>query len=161
MSLKKERLSWIIIGLFLIVVTATAALVILPQLQSQATLRLGDGVYKMRALDQQVSQKVAQQDIAELQQDKAILHVYDTDQFWVMDTKNRSAQFDIVWLDKNKKVVHVVKNASSESKPDTVFSSKVLARYVVELAGGTVEQKTIRIGGTAFFEDKDIQGLKQ
>jgi uncharacterized membrane protein (UPF0127 family) len=160
MSLKKERLSWPLIGLLLVAVTAAAILVILPQLQSQAILRLGDGVYKMRALSQHDSDKITQQDIAELEQSKALLHVYDTDNMWTVDTGHRTAQFDIVWLDSQKKVVHVVKNASSESRPKTVFSPKVTARYIVELAGGTVDAKTIRIGGMAYFEDKDIQDLK-
>lgn len=159
MSLKKERLSWIFIGV-LLVASVAAALTIVPQLQSRATLRLGDGVYLMRAVGQQASASIAQQNIAQLRPDRAILHVYDSDEFWTIDAKNHTAQFDIVWLDKDRKVVHVVKNASSESQPDTAFSSKVLARYVVELAGGTVNQKTIRIGSVAYFEDKDIQGLK-
>jgi uncharacterized membrane protein (UPF0127 family) len=161
MSLKKDRLSWIFIGVLLVIVSAAAALVIIPQLQTQATLRLGDGVYRLRALNQRISEKMTYQDIAELPQDKAILHIFDTDKYWIMDTRNRTAQFDIVWLDKNRKVVHIVKNASSESQPDTVFGSKVLARYVVELAGGTVDQKTIRIGSTAYFEDLNAEGSKQ
>ena len=159
MSLKKERLSWVLMG-FLFVAIAAAVLVLLPQLQSQTALRLGDGVYKMRILNRHDSEKMAQQDVETLQQNKAMLHVYDTDKMWTIDMKNRTSQFDIVWLDKNKKVVHVVKNASSESQPDTVFSSKVSSRYIVELAGGAVDAKTIRIGGTAYFEDKDVEGLK-
>ncbi|MET0979929.1 MAG: DUF192 domain-containing protein [Candidatus Saccharimonadales bacterium] len=159
MSLKKERLSWPLIG-FLLVAIVAAVLVILPQFVSQTTLRLGDGVYKMRALSQHDSEKMIQQDIAELQQNKALLHVYDRDNMWVIDTRYRTAEFDIVWLDSQKKVVHVVKNASAESRPDTVFSPKVAARYIIELDGGTVDAKTIRIGGMAYFEDKDIQDLK-
>jgi uncharacterized membrane protein (UPF0127 family) len=161
MSLKKDRLSWIFIGVLLVVVSAAAASVVIPQLQTQATLRLGDGVYKLRALNQRVGEKIAYRDVAELPPDKAILHMYDADKFWIMDTKNRTAEFDLIWLNKDRKVVHIVKNASSESQPDTVFSSKVLARYVVELAGGTVDQKTIRIGSTAFFEDLNVEGWKQ
>lgn len=160
MSLKKDRLSWVLIG-FLLSAAVAAILVVIPQLRSQTTLRLGDGVYNMRAFNQQDSEKMAQQDVAGLQPNKAILHVYNTDKFWTIDTKKRTAKFDLVWLDKDKKVVHIVKNASAESQPDTVFSSKVSSRYIVELAGGMVDEKTIRINSTAFFEDKDVGGLKQ
>ena len=161
MSLRKERLSWVFILLFLAVIGAAAYFVLLPQLRSQMTLRLGDGIFKAVTLSPEESSRQAGGDVPQLSDNKAIIHVYDADAFWLIDTKYRSTTFDIIWLDKDKKVVHIVKNASSESEPDTLFQPKEVARYIVELRGGTVEEKAIRITSTAIFEDEKNEEGKQ
>ena len=74
--------------------------------------------------------------------------------------KDRHEPFDIVWLDNKKKVVHIVKNASSESTPSTLFGPLVNARYMIELRGGIVDAKAIHIDQTANFDEKNIQGLQ-
>lgn len=161
MSLRKERLSWVFIGLFLLVVAATVYWVILPQLQSRVTLRVGDGVFAGRVLKPQESIAQAQRDVQALRPGAAIMHVYLYDALWTIDTKHRTALFDFVWLDKDKKVVHIVKNASMESRPDTLFAPKVLARYIIELRGGTVDEKAIRIDNLAVFDEIHLEGAKR
>jgi uncharacterized membrane protein (UPF0127 family) len=160
MSLRKERLSWVFIGLLLAAVGATAYWIVLPQLQPHVTLRLGDGVFSTQVLNAQKSNEQVQQDIDQLRPDKATMHVYASDALWTIDMKNRTALFDLVWLDKNKKVVYIVKNASTESLPVTVFSPKVAARYIVELRAGTVDKKTIHIDAIAAFDDSHIGDKK-
>ncbi len=59
---------------------------------------------------------------------------------------------DIIWLDKDKKVVEIVKKASPEGGEKTVFVPKKDARYVVELPAGTADNKAIRVGRTAIFD---------
>lgn len=157
MSLRKERLSWVFIGLFLAIIGATAYFVVLPQLRSQITVRLGDGVFTSRTVNARQSSEMSQLDVDQLRADRAIMHVYATDSLWTIDMKNRTALFDLVWLDENKKVVHIVKNASTESRPDTVFSPVESARYVMEFRAGTVEKKTIHINAVAVFDEKHIK----
>jgi uncharacterized membrane protein (UPF0127 family) len=74
--------------------------------------------------------------------------------------RERQELFDIVWLNSAKKVVHIVKNASADSASGAIFSSEKDARYVIELRGGTVDAKAIKINGTATFDENNIQGLK-
>ncbi len=158
MSHRTERLSWIFIGLVLIMATVASYWVVRLQTQPKITLRLGDGVFAMKVMDiNATSSGVLDRVKKPMDPTSAVLHAYDTDARWQIDVKNRAVAYDMVWLDSNKKVVHIVKNASSESVPVTAFRSKVAARYVIELRGGTVDQKTIRIGGLAYFEDKDAQ----
>lgn len=160
MSLRKERLSWIFIGLFLAVIGAAAYFVVLPQLRSQLTLRLGDGIYKTTMLTSEQTKQQMNGDVDQLRPDKALMHVYASDALWPIDTKYRTALFDIIWLNKDKKVVHIVKNASSESQPDTSFQPKEPARYVVELRGGSVEKKAIRLNGSAAFDDNHLKAFQ-
>lgn len=160
MSLRKERLSWVFIGALLAAVGATAYFVLLPQLQPHLTLRLGDGIFNARVITAKEYAKNGIQNTNQLREDKAILHIYDSDGLWSIDMKDRHERFDIVWLDHEKKVVHIVKNASSESKPSTLFSPLVNARYMIEVRGGIVDSKAIHINHAAHFDENNIQGLK-
>jgi uncharacterized membrane protein (UPF0127 family) len=93
----------------------------------------------------------------ELRQTQAVLRIYDSNSLWAVDVKRRVAAFDLVWLDNNKKVVHIVKHASRDSKPDTTFQPVEQARYVLEFADGIVDSKAMRIGGTAYFDESLLE----
>lgn len=160
MSLRKERLSWIFIGALLAAVGVTAYFVLLPQLQPHLTVRLGDGIFNARVITPKEYAKNGIQHANQLRADKAILHIYDSDGLWSIEMKNRHDPFDLVWLDGEKKVIHIVKNASTESDPATLFSPRVNARYMIEMRGGIVDSKAIHIDQEAYFDEYDIQGLK-
>lgn len=160
MSLRKERLSWVFIGILLAAVIATAYFVVWPRLQPHLTLRIGDGVFNARVISAEEYAKNGMPDTEQLSADNAVLHVYSSDGLWSIDMKQRHSFFDVVWLNKEKKVVHIVKNASADSVPDTTFSPKQDARYMIELRGGTVDAKAIGIDDEAFFDEQDARGLK-
>ena len=159
MSLRKDRLSWAFIGLGLAVVGVTAYFALMPHLRPQLQLRLGDGVYDALVVHPGRSETY---DLSrhELRQNQAVLRIYDTDGMWPVDVKKRMVATDIVWLDSTKKVVYIVKHASGESKPDTTFRPTEAARYIVELSDGAVENKAMRIGGTAYF-DESLLGVNK
>jgi uncharacterized membrane protein (UPF0127 family) len=123
-------------------------------------LRIGDGIFNAQVISAQAYAKNGMPYIDQLREDKAVLHIYSVDAPWPIDMKQRKAQFDIVWLNNQKKVVYIVKNASAESVPDTTFAPKENARYMIELRAGTVDSKTINIEDEAFFDEGNIQGLK-
>lgn len=152
MSLQKDRLSWAFIGLGLAVIGVTAYFVLLPQLRPQLTLRLGDGVFDAIVV-RPSHNETYDLSVHHLRENQAVLHIYDNNGLWPVDAKNRTTAFDIIWLNDAKKVIHIVKHASGESKPETTFRPMESARYVIELAEGTVERKSMHIGGTAFFDE--------
>lgn len=160
MSLRKERLSWVFIGALLAAVGATAYFVLLPHLQPHLTLRIGDGVFNTHVITPSEYAKHGAQHTSQLREDKAVLHMYGSDGLWTIDMKDRHEPFDIIWLDRTKKVVHIVKSASADSMPSTVFSPLVNARYMLEVRGGIVDAKAIRIDQAADFDEKNIQGLQ-
>jgi uncharacterized membrane protein (UPF0127 family) len=63
-----------------------------------------------------------------------------------------------VWLDKEKKVVYIVKNAQPEGYPQQDFTPKQDARYVLELPAGTVSSKSIIVGKSAVFDENNLEG---
>ncbi|HEX7484478.1 MAG TPA: DUF192 domain-containing protein [Candidatus Saccharimonadales bacterium] len=159
MSLRKDSLSWAFIGLGLAVIGVTAYFVLMPQIRPQLTVRLGDGVFDAIVV-RSAQNETYDVNKHSLRQNQAILRIHDSSALWSVDVKKRTAVFDLVWLNDAKKVVYIVKHASGDSVPETTFRPTESARYVIEFSGGTVESKSIHIGGTAFFDESLLKENK-
>ena len=81
--------------------------------------------------------------------DHAMLFVFPRDDKWSIWMKDMNYPIDIIWLDGDRNVVYLVKNAQPSSYPDTQFKPDQNARYVIELPSGTIEQTGITIGDPA------------
>lgn len=79
----------------------------------------------------------------------AMLFVFPNDDKWAIWMKDMNYPIDIVWLDKDKKIVHLVKDAQPSSYPDTRFVPQTDSRYVIELPSGTIERTGITLGDKA------------
>jgi len=152
--------TWMLVGFVLILVGVAALYILWPQIQPSTTLRLGDGVFKTRVARTPDEREQGLSNTAKLRDDQALLFVFGTDEKWSIWMRDMNYPIDIVWLDKDKKVVHIVKNAPPESYPDESFVSKENARYVVELLAGTADKKAIKIGGKASFDENNLEGFK-
>ena len=64
-----------------------------------------------------------------------------------------------MWLNSNKQVIYIVKNASPKVSNSKVYQPKSLAKYVIELPAGTVTGKAIKTGAMADFKinDSDVK----
>jgi uncharacterized membrane protein (UPF0127 family) len=156
---RSPLLSWLLVGLVLILVGIAGLYILWPQLQPHTTLRIGDGVFKTRVAKTSDEREKGLSGTAELHEDQALLFIFGTDGKWAMWMKDMNYPIDIVWLDKDKAVVHIVKNAPPESYPYEKFVSKDDARYVVELPAGTTDKKSIKIGGKAAFDENHLEGF--
>jgi uncharacterized membrane protein (UPF0127 family) len=65
--------------------------------------------------------------------------------------KDMLVSIDIVWLDSQQKVVHIVKEASPELSTSKTFTPSEDARYVIELQAGAIQRSGIKIGDEATF----------
>lgn len=160
MSRRKDAMSWGVIALVLILVAAAAVYVLWPQLQPHTTLHLGDGIFTAQVAKTQAARDKGLTNTPSLNVDNAMIFVYDTDGKWPINMKDMNFPIDIVWLNKDKQVVYIVKNVPPESYPYEQFVPKDDARYVVELAAGVVGQKSIEINATAQFDENNLQGLQ-
>lgn len=71
--------------------------------------------------------------------DRGMLFVYDSPgdyRFWMKDTR---IPLDIIWIDSDKRIVHIEESVRPETYPQS-FSSKEPAQYVLELNAGTVNK---------------------
>lgn len=78
-------------------------------------------------------------------ENQAMLFVFDkpdTYGFWM---KDMNFPIDMLWLDADKKVVFIQKNATPESYPK-VFKPKEKSLYVLEVASGTADKLNVTVG---------------
>lgn len=68
--------------------------------------------------------------------------------FWMKDT---FVDIDIIWLSKDRKILHIEKEVTPETYP-TVFSPNVLAKYVLEVKGGFSDKYGLALNDKASFE---------
>lgn len=159
MSQRKNALSWGLIILVLILVGAAAYYILLPQIQPHVNVHIGDGLFVTKVAKTPEEREKGLSDTYELRRDQAMLFVYDRDDKWPIWMKDMKYPVDIVWLDKDKTIVYIVKNAPPESYPYEQFVPKEKARYVLEVPAGSVGQKKITIGAKAAFDENDLEGI--
>lgn len=160
MSVRKNILSWGLVLMVLALIGVAAYFVFAPQLRPHVTLHLGDGVFLTQVAKTPTAREKGLSNTQSLRDNEGMLFVFDHDDKWAIWMKNMNYPIDIVWLDKDKKVVYIVKNAPPESYPYESFVPKQEARYVVEVPAGTVAKKSIVIGGQAGFDENNIEGWK-
>ncbi|GEM_PF-781166 len=157
LGLRKDTLPWLFILFFLGVIVATGFYVLQPALQPSAMLRLGDGIFTTSMVMVDQKQVGAPIDTATLMQNQAVMLVYGYEQILPVTLRANTAAVDLVWVNNNKKVVYIVKNISSETADQ--FTPTDSARYIIELAAGTVKNKAIVVGMKADFDERRLGGF--
>jgi uncharacterized membrane protein (UPF0127 family) len=88
-----------------------------------------------------------------LNENEGMLFIFDKEgkySFWM---KNTLIPLDIIWLDKNQKIVYIKKNAQPcrEEMFCPSFSPEKEAKYVLEILGGVSDKINLKIGDRAVF----------
>lgn len=87
-----------------------------------------------------------------LAENEAMLFVFAQEgiyPFWMKDTL---IPLDIIWLDKDKKVVQIIKNAQPcGSEKCEVYPNQQLAQYVLEINAGTADEIGLDTGSELKF----------
>lgn len=115
------------------------------------TVRIGDTTLTAVVADTDATRAEGLSNRSSLNKNEAMLFVYNRDSKWAMWMDGVRFSIDIIWLDKNKKVVHITKNVSPDTYPETFIPSDP-ARYVLEVEAGTVDEYRIDVDQQAHFE---------
>ena len=143
----------LIISGVLLTIGITFLMFILPNLLRPSTeLRLGDGIFRAAIVSNDVDRAKGLSGVKELSIDQAILMAFPTESEWEVSMNDTSIPIDIVWLDKNKKVIFIVKNISPKDSKGTTYNPKMPAKYIVQLPAGTVDSKAIKTNSVAIFQ---------
>lgn len=90
-----------------------------------------------------------------LDSDKGMLFVYEEEKphsFWM---KNTLIPLDIIWLNKNKSIVHITKNTQPCYKgPCPSISPKKNASYVIEINASISDKLRLKVGDIVRFNIK-------
>lgn len=121
--------------------------------QPTVEFRVGSGIYRLSVADTDTERIQGLSGVTELPVDGGLLMKFESDDTWSIWMKDMNIPLDILWLNSDKRVVYVVKNAGPELSTDTIFKPKEKARYVVELPAGSVENAGIKTGLVAEFDE--------
>ncbi len=80
----------------------------------------------------------------------AMVFVFDKEDFWGIWMKDMNFPIDVVWLDKNKKIIFIKENLKPETFPE-VFYPDLKALYVVEMSVDSVKKTKAKINDEVFF----------
>lgn len=87
-----------------------------------------------------------------LPQDRALLFVFDTADFHGIWMRNCRFPIDIVWLDEERKVVHVAaKVPPCKADPCPVYQPLRRAAYVVEMNADQARREKVAVGAELGF----------
>lgn len=84
----------------------------------------------------------------ELADGHAMLFVFPFKNNWKIWMKDMNYPIDIVWLDENRNILYLVKNAQPSSYPKK-FGPDKHSHYVIELPSGTIDKTGITVGDSA------------
>lgn len=140
----------LLVGLFLILIGLVASFAAM-NFKPTTQVHLASGVYSLWVADSQSERVQGLSGVKSLKPNGGLLMDFgydDTHGIWM---KDMNFPLDIIWLDKDKKVIYIVKNAPVEEPAETVYQPKEDARYVIELPVGSVTKAGIKIDTTANF----------
>lgn len=87
-----------------------------------------------------------------LPQDRGMLFIFDSAEFHGIWMKNCKFPIDIVWLDQDKRVVHLAESVPPcKADPCPVYEPLRRASYVVELNAGQARREKAVLGATLSF----------
>ncbi len=149
----------IIIGGVLLIIVAAAAAVLLNKAQPTTPLYLGSGVFDATIAYTQPARERGYGGVSTIPENGALILAFPSSDTWQITMKDMKVPLDIIWLNAEKKVVHIEKNVSPDGGAFTVLTPGKPARYVIEVPAGTVKAKAIAVGRSAIFDVKtgDIQ----
>lgn len=114
------------------------------------TLAIGQAQLKAQVVVDEAERTKGLSGSKPLVDDQAMLFVFPAEDTWGIWMKEMNYPIDVVWLDKDKIVQHIVENAQPSSYP-SIFRPAQPMRYVLEMKAGTVKHKSITIGARAEF----------
>ena len=119
-----------------------------------ANVKIGDTKIRAEIADTFIKQTKGLMFRKSLPENEGMLFVFDDENyhsFWMM---NMSFPIDIVWINKEKKVVDITKNAQPCKISCTIYRPKEEVMYVLEVNANFTEEHEVGIGSLLEFELK-------
>lgn len=144
------KVFWRVVPIVLGLAVIAAAWYVLVRPDHSANLKIGQAEFAAKIMVDERDREKGLSGSQPLGDNEAMLFVFPSDSTWGIWMKDMKYPIDIVWLDKDKTVKHIVENAQPSSYP-TIFRPAEDTRYVLEMKAGTTKHKSITIGSRAEF----------
>lgn len=90
-----------------------------------------------------------------LNDNAVMLFVFDEPDYHKIWMKNMHFSIDVLWLNENKKVVHIERQLQPDDPPHKEYTTLVPAKYIVEMPAGKADELGVKIGSKIEFELED------
>lgn len=113
-------------------------------------LKISDVVLKVELANTFESQTLGLSGRKNLREKEGMLFVFDHLDKYAFWMKDMNFPIDIIWLDENKKIIHIERDVRPESYPAT-FGPDQRSLYVLEVVSGFADKYNLKIGDNVSF----------
>ena len=157
LKLTHTAIVWLVVGVGLIAITAAAWSVVAKLSEEKLYLAVGSGSYRVSVARTAKEQEQGLAGVKKLGDSEGMLFVFDRSNDWPIWMKGMRIPIDIVWIDEDKRVVHVERKVQPDAVPYVVYKPPKPARYVLELPSGASIRDKVSTGDLVMFELEDIK----
>lgn len=137
MPSKKKRLIVIVVIFFILVIINSDRILNLRANEKTETITIFDKTFNLEIADEPREREKGLSGRPSLAESTGLLFVFDQPGRYGFWMKEMNFPIDIVWLDKNKKVLGLTKNLQPDSYPQ-IFYSPTNTSYVLEINTGLI-----------------------
>lgn len=151
MSKWRTHTTAILVAGVVAIVIASALAFMATTFQPTTMVRLGSGVFMARIADDNAERTKGLSGETQLASNEALLFDFETEARWGIWMKDMKIPIDIIWLNEDKEVVYIIKQAPAELGTSKTYAPEEPARYVLETRAGAAQANGIKVGDTALF----------
>lgn len=153
-SRAEKKIIWIIVIVVIAVVGFLFWGIAKQYLVPTTTISTGITTINARLATTEIQREQGLSGTPVLEPNEGMLFVFDRNAKWPIWMKDMKYPIDIIWIDKNKRVVWIERNVTPTTYPKS-FKPLTESRYVLEVAAGSAQQYGIRPSTTLQF---DLEG---
>ncbi|HRH26504.1 MAG TPA: DUF192 domain-containing protein [Candidatus Paceibacterota bacterium] len=114
--------------------------------RNDSSIQFGSQIISVRYAETFEDRALGYSGTQHIPMNEGLVFVFEAPGRWSMWMKDMLVPLDIVWLDETGKVVHVETGVAPETYPEQAFTPNADARYVIEVASGTVASSGLMVG---------------
>lgn len=152
MSKIRRVILWTIIVGALVLIGLSVAKIIIHELRPRQIITIGGSTFRADVVDTPRLREKGLSGRSGLDDDEAMLFVFDSDDKWSFWMKEMKFPIDIIWLNNEGVVNYVEYDVKPDAIPHKVYAPPEPARYVIELAAGRAGELGIKPGTEVRFE---------
>lgn len=146
----KRRGIEVLVGGLILFIGITALLALAWPGPPPSTVSINGSTIEVTVVDDDEERMRGLSGTSQLPDGTGMLFIYDDSSYHGIWMKDMNYPIDIVWLDEDRKIVHLQEFATPDSYP-RVFAPQVPAKYVLEVPVGSIKSYGMNYGRTMEF----------
>lgn len=155
MAIRKDvGIKIVVASVCLLVVLAAAVLLTPTYFKPVVDVSVGNGVFKARIAKSQTERDALMNEVSGVIGSNALMFAYPDDNKWSVDVSGVKDPVDVVWMDANKRITTIYKNAyaAAPSLKSGKLTPSAMVKYVLILPASSINLMAIGTGKAAIFE---------